>query len=325
MRLARLCRHLGAALSLIGFAAFAQAQPLPGCQSKSIADAFVDVGRSGEMPPALGAWRYDVDAQRVAPFKAFDDVWFVGACWVSAWLLPTPQGHFLIDTLHEPLVAGLLDSIRSAGYNPDDIRYVLVTHGHFDHAGGMARLKRELKHARFVMTETGWNEAIASARASAGTPGAWQMIGKDIVAKDGDVFTLGSRSVTLLATPGHTLGTASYLYDVHDGDRTYRAVTVGGLGLGAIRNAHQVELYLQSVARLRALTEATPAVQVHLTTHPFATGLMEQRAALAQPAPGSTHPLVDPSGFVADLDELAGGARERLSIKRAKAAKAARH
>lgn len=321
MHLARRCRSLAAALSLLTLTAFAEAQPFPGCPSKAIGDAFLDFGRTGKMPPTLGAWLHDVEAQRIAPFKAFDDAWFVGACWVSAWLLPTPQGHFLIDTLHEPLAAGLFDSIRAAGYDPDDIRYVLVTHGHFDHAGGMARLKRELKHARFVMTETGWNEVIASARASAGTPGAWPMIDKDIVAKDGDTFTLGGRTVTLLETPGHTLGTASYLYDVHDAGHSYRAVTVGGLGLNAIQNAHQVELYLQSVARLRALTQATPAVQVHLTTHPFATGLMELRPALAPRAPGSTDPLVDPSGFVATLDDLAAGAKERLAIERAKVAK----
>ena len=129
------------------------------------------------------------------------------------------------------------------------------------------------------------------------------------------------RTVTLLETPGHTLGTAPYVYDVHDGGRSYRAVTVGGLGLDAIENAHQVELYLQSVARLRALTRPTPPVQVHLTTHPFATGLMEVRPGLAQRAPGSPNPLVDPTSFVATLDDLAAVARERLAIERAKAAK----
>mgnify|MGYP003694333389 CR=1 FL=1 len=67
-------------------------------------------------------------AQRIVPFKAFDDAWFVGVCWVSAWLLPTPQGHFLIDTLHEPHAAELLDNIRKGGFDPQDIRYVLITH-----------------------------------------------------------------------------------------------------------------------------------------------------------------------------------------------------
>jgi metallo-beta-lactamase class B len=321
MRSLSCCRIAATVLSWLAFAACVQAQPFPGCQSQAIADAFADFGPTGKMPPKLRAWLYERDAQRIAPFKAFDDAWFVGACWVSAWLLPTPEGSFLIDTLHEPLVEGLLDSIRATGHDPDEIRYVFVTHGHFDHAGGMARLRRVLKNARFVMTRKGWDEAIASARASTGTPAAWQMIEPDIVANDGDTFTLGGRTVTVLETPGHTLGTASFVYDVHDGGRAFRAVTVGGLGLNAIENARQVELYLQSVDRLRALTRDSPAVQVHLTTHPFATGLMEKRPAFAQHAPGSPHPLVDMGAFVATLDDLAAGARERLVVERAREAK----
>lgn len=299
-----------------------RAQPFDGCPSAAIGTAFDDFGKTGRMPPALGRWLGDADAQRIAPWKAFDDAYFVGVCWVSAWLLPTPQGHFLIDTLHEPHSAELLANIRKAGFDPQDIRYVLITHGHFDHAGGAARLKRELKNARFVMTETGWAEAIASAGASAGSRGAWEMIPRDIVAKDGDSWTLGGRTVTLLETPGHTLGTASYLYDVHDGPRAYRAVTVGGLGLNAIQNAHQVELYIDSVERLdRLAASTTRPVEVHLTTHPFATGLMEQRAVLAQRKSGDAHPLVDAAGLHKQLEALESGARERLVIEQAKARK----
>lgn len=300
----------------------AHAQPFDGCPTPAIGAAFDDFGKSGRMPPALGRWLNDVDAQRIAPFKAFDDAWFVGACWVSAWLLPTPQGHFLIDTLHEPHSAELLASIRKAGFDPQDIRYVLITHGHFDHAGGAARLKRELKNARFVMTETGWAEAIASANASRGKPGAWEMIPRDIVGKEGDSWTLGGRTVTMLETPGHTLGTASYLYDVHDGVRSYRAVTVGGLGLNAIQNAHQVELYIDSVQKLdRLATSGSRPIEVHLTTHPFATGLMETRPILASRKAGDPHPLVDAKALHGLLEELERGAQERLVVERAKAPK----
>jgi metallo-beta-lactamase class B len=313
-------RGVVALLVLVG--AHARAQPFAGCPSPAIGAAFEDFGKTGRMPSALGRWLGDREAQRIAPFQAFDDAWFVGVCWVSAWLLPTPQGHFLIDTLHEPHSADLLDDIRKAGFDPQDIRYVLITHGHFDHAGGAVRLKRELKNARFVMTATGWDEAIASAATSAGTPGAWGMIARDIIAKDGDSWTLGGRTVTLLETPGHTLGTASYVYDVHDGARVYRAITVGGLGLNAIKNARQVELYIDSVERLdRLVVSGTPPLAVHLTTHPFATGLMEERPALARRHVGDPHPLVDTRALHDLLGELERGAQERLDIERAKAPK----
>lgn len=315
-------RRIALSTVLLAAAIGAQAQPFDGCPSAAIGAAFEGVGKTGRMPPALGRWLADRDAQRIAPFKAFDDAYFVGVCWVSAWLLPTPQGHFLIDTLHEPHTAELLDHIRKAGFDPQDIRYVLITHGHYDHAGGAARLKRELKNARFVMTETGWAEAIATASASAGKPGAWKMIPRDIVGKEGDAWTLGGRTVTMLETPGHTLGTASYLYDVHDGAHTYRAVTVGGLGLSAIQNARQVELYIESVTKLdrMAASNGRP-VEVHLTTHPFTTGLMEQRPVLVRRSADDPHPLVNAAALHELLEELERGARERLVIERAKAGK----
>ncbi len=182
--------------------------------------------------------------------------------------------------------------------------------------------QRELRNARFVMTEAGWSEAIAAASATTGKPGGWEMISRDVVAKDGDSWTLGGRTVTLLETPGHTLGTASYLYDVHDGGRSYRAVTVGGLGLNAIKDAHQVELYIDSVERLDRMTSAsTSPVEVHLTTHPGFTNLMEERATLARRSTGGLHPLVDAGAFRAQLEDLETGAKERLDIERMKVPK----
>jgi metallo-beta-lactamase class B len=309
---------IGTALAVL--AATTQAQAVEGCHpGPEIGAAFDQFARGGGMPPVAARWLMSPEEQKVAPFKAFDDAYFVGVCWVSAWLLPTPQGHFLIDTLHEPHAAALLDNIRKLGFDPEDIHYVLITHGHFDHAGGAARLKRALPNARFVMTETGWNEALAAAKASTGKPNAWEMIDKDIVARDGDVFTLGGRTVTVYETPGHTLGTASFVYDVHDGANTYGAVTVGGLGLNAIQNAHQVELYIDSMERLKRMaTRGAHPVTVHLTTHPLTTDLMDMRPKLTARVPNDVNPLVDGAALIKTLDSLEKGAQERLVIERAK-------
>src|SRR5262245_65245392 len=67
----------------------------------------------------------------------------------------------------------------------------------------------------------------------------------------------------------------------HTLTRSYRALTVGGLGLKAIRGPEQVEAFIASVKRIRALTEqATGPIELHLTTHGFSTGLAEAKELL---------------------------------------------
>ena len=268
------------------------------------------------MPPDLGRWLSDPKAQYVEPYRAFDNVYFVGVCWVSAWLVNTSAGWVLIDTLHDPFADLLIDNIRKVGVSPADIKYVLMTHGHFDHAGGAYKLK-PLTNARFVMTQKGWDEGIKSAEGSRGTPRQWTFIGQDMVAKDGDSIVLGDTRFVVFETPGHTFGTASYLYPVKDGRTTYNAFTVGGLGLNAVESARQVEEYIASVTRIEGLaTRTQDPVTVHLTTHPFSTGLPEAKDRIPSRKPGEPHPLVDRAGFIAQLEALRKGAQERLEIER---------
>ncbi len=131
-----------------------------------------------------------------------------------------------------------------------------MTHGHFDHVGGAARLKPLLANAKFVMTQKGWDEAIEGAKQSEKTPRPWSMIAQDVVVKDGDTIRLGDNTFGVLETPGHTHGTASYTYDVKDGANTYRAITVGGLGLNAIENSKQVEEFIASLDKITELSSS---------------------------------------------------------------------
>lgn len=314
---ARCVLPLLAALSFADIAAAQPAGPFDGCPSQQIAARFEDFSKTGRMPPDLGRWLMDSKAQAIEPWKPFDNVTFVGACWVSAWAIRTSDGVVLIDTLHEPHVDQLIANLRKAGIDLAEIKYVLITHGHFDHAGGAAKLKPLLPNARFVMTQTGWDEAQDSAKNAIQSAAPWDMIAQDIVAKNGASITLGDNTFWIYETPGHTLGTASFTYDVHDGPLTYRAITIGGLGLNAIKDSHQVEAYISSVDRINELVnQVDDSVTVHLTTHPFSTGLMEMRDRIAARKPGEPNPLIDPKALLAQTAGLRAGAVERLDIER---------
>jgi metallo-beta-lactamase class B len=293
----------------------ARAEVPTDCNSKEISAAFEEFGRTGKMPPDLRRWLMDPNAQTVEPYRAFDHVYYVGVCWVSAWLIKTSDSAVLLDTLHDPFADLLISNIRSVGVDPADIKYVFMTHGHFDHVGGAYKL-RPLTKARFAMTEKGWDEAIKSAKASQGTPRQWTMIDKDLVVKDGDIISVGDTTIGVYETPGHTLGTASYSFPVRDGADTYRALTVGGLGLNAVENSKQVEAYIASVARIAELVQRqSDPISVHLTTHPFSNGLTEMAQRLKVRKPGEPHPLRDPAGFIAQLAALRKEAEARLVIE----------
>jgi metallo-beta-lactamase class B len=103
-----IAKGLGAALA-IGLAMPASAQALfDGCPSDQIMAKFAEFGRTGQMPPDLGRWLSTPDAQYVEPWSPFDNVDYVGVCWVSAWLVHTDEGTVLIDTLYGPFTPLLL-------------------------------------------------------------------------------------------------------------------------------------------------------------------------------------------------------------------------
>jgi metallo-beta-lactamase class B len=310
---------LALGLAAAGLSAEAQEPLTTRCESAPIAALFKVFGDTGRRPPELGRFLQDAALQKIEPYRAFDNVFYVGICWVSAWLITSPEGHVLIDTLYGPYTDLLLDNIRAQGFDPKDIKQVVITHGHFDHAGGATRLKEQLPQARFAMTAEGWREAAENAAQSAGRPDRWTMIERDQVLTDGQVIKAGGVTLQSFETPGHTMGTASFSFDAFDGTKRYRAFTVGGLGLNAIRGPEQVEAYISSIKRIRALTEdRINPVTTHLTTHAFSNGLTETKELLKARKPGDANPLVDPKGFREQLDALQAGAEKRLAVERSK-------
>lgn len=317
----RIFRFLGAGLlasASLGGSVSAQAL-FDGCPSEEILERFVEFGRTGKMPADLGRWLSMPQAQYIEPWSPFDNVDYVGVCWVSAWLVHTDEGTVLIDTLYGPFLQLLIDNIAKTGTDLEDITYVMMTHGHRDHSGGAAMLADKLPNATFVMTQAGWDEALKSSAASQGSVRSWDMIEPDMVVADGDQISLGGNAFTVIETPGHTWGTASYLYDVVDGDNTHRAITIGGLGLNAIEGPPQVEAFIASLDRMRELVDGgDKSVEVHLTTHGFSNNLDEDRQTLAGRAEGEPHVLVNPDGLLAQIETLRAGAVERLETERSK-------
>ena len=212
-------RNAAAALALLSAEASAQELPTTTkCESAPLMVAWTEFGEKGKVAQFIKFG----ELQKIEPYKAFDNVYYVGRCWVSAWLLTSPQGHVLIDTLYDQYTDQILANIRALGLDPKSIKLVVITHGHLDHAGGAARLKSVLEPGtRFAMTKEGWREAAEAAALSAARPKPWTMIEPDIVLTDGQMVTGGEIAIQAFETPGHTMGTASFAFDARDGARTF--------------------------------------------------------------------------------------------------------
>ncbi len=247
---------------------------------------------------------WESDKQRVEAFRIFDNLSYVGIDWVSAYVLETSEGLVLIDALYGKWIPHLESGLRKLGLDPNDIRYVIPTHGHFDHAGGAAYFQ-DRYGARVVMSEPDWEIALAPSDNPyfAMTPPQ-----KDLVATDGQRITLGDTTITLLRTPGHTPGVVSLMYPVRDGDATHTAITLGGIGLN-FSGVEQTESYIASYERL--IAEAGD-VSVSLTNHASMADVFGRAKRLATRQPGEPHPFVDPEGYRTSLDTFLARAKEKL-------------
>lgn len=154
------------------------------------------------------------------PAHVFGNVYMVGTCGIVSLLITTPQGHFLIDGATHEAAQGIADNIRKLGFDPRDVRYLIATHEHIDHAGGLAELKR-ITGAQFI-TRSAAQAAMESGQPHAddpqrgGIPG-FEGIKADRIIEDGAKLTLGGQSLTLIATPGHTPGGNSWTWKSCEG------------------------------------------------------------------------------------------------------------
>jgi metallo-beta-lactamase class B len=246
--------------------------------------------------------------QNVAPFKVFDNLYYVGVGYVGSWLITTNQGLILIDTLEGAYKEHPIEGIRKLGFDPRNIKYVILTHYHLDHTAGAARIQ-ELSGVRLAMGNADWDEL-----ARAPNPNNERLPHRDIAVKDGDTITVGSTIVTLHVLGGHTPATLGVDFAVYDAGKPYRAFMFGGAAPGPGRQA--AEQFLASVNRIEQLQDG---VQVRVVTHPWMDPEFWERVdRLASRRPGDPHPFVAPAVFRAWIGELKTTAATRLEEAKAR-------
>jgi metallo-beta-lactamase class B len=140
------------------------------------------------------------------PQRIFANTWYVGTCGISAVLVTSPQGHVLIDAGPAEAADTVAHNIVAAGFRLADVRWIVMSHEHIDHAGGLAALKR-MTGARLAALPAA-ARVLESGQVPADDPqSAWlkpfPAVAVDRRLRDGETLTVGPLRLTVHATPGH--------------------------------------------------------------------------------------------------------------------------
>jgi metallo-beta-lactamase class B len=217
-----------------------------------------------------------------APGRAFENLYFLGSNWVSAWAIKTSQGIILIDALNnQDEAAALIEGgMPKVGLDPREIKTIIVTHAHGDHYGGALYLQEKYK-ARVVMSDEDWKQTEGKLEYQSKH---WGPVPKrDVTVKDGDKVTLGETTVTTYVTPGHTLGTITPVFDVEERKltwkNTHRVMLWGGTAFNFGKDVPRLDKYIASAERMAKLAEEQKW-DVMLSNHADYDGAIEKLRAL---------------------------------------------
>jgi metallo-beta-lactamase class B len=230
------------------------------------------------------------------PFKMIGNVYYVGTDGLASYLITSPQGHILVDTVMPEATSQIKANIEKLGFKVTDIKYLLNTHAHIDHTGGLA----EMKAASGAQLVAG--EADKPLLEGGYYPGAreetalnFPPVKVDRTAREGDKVTVGDVTLTARETPGHSPGCTSWEFSVKDGDAT-RSVLIFCSGTVALNRlvtnpTHPgiVTDYRKTFARAKDMK-----VDVLLAPHPEMYRMQDKRAMLSDGAP---NPFVNPGEF----------------------------
>jgi metallo-beta-lactamase class B len=230
------------------------------------------------------------------PFKMIGNVYYVGTDGLASYLITSPQGHILVDTVMPEATSQIKANIEKLGFKVTDIKFLLNTHAHIDHTGGLA----EMKQASSAQLVAG--EADQPLLEGGYYPGAreetalnFPPVKVDRTVREGDKVTVGDVTLTARETPGHSPGCTSWEFSVKDGDAT-RSVLIFCSGTVALNRLVTnptypgiVTDYRQTFARAKDMK-----VDVLLAPHPEMYRMQDKRAMISDGAP---NPFVNPGEF----------------------------
>lgn len=236
-----------------------------------------------------------------APYHIVDNVWYIGTAGIGVYLITTDKGHILIDGATEKGADVVAANIKTLGFDLKDVRYILETHAHYDHVGGVAKLKR-LTGAQLIAS-AGDKSALERGKHEGDNINgiaSFSAVKVDRVIGEGDTVTLGGTTLTARLTPGHTKGATSWTVTVKDNGKPLRVLFFGSTSVaGNVLVGNKTHPAIVQDYRLSFERMATEPVDIFLPNHPFFTDLdakSAQQTTIRDPKL-KAQPFIDAKAF----------------------------
>lgn len=233
------------------------------------------------------------------PFRIAGNLYYVGTKDLASYLITTPQGNILINSNLESTVPMIQAGIEKLGFKFKDTKILLISHGHFDHDAGSAKIK-ELTGAAYMVMEPDVPVVESGGKADFQygnlTATLYPSTKVDRVLHDGDEVKLGGTVLVARLTPGHTKGCTTWTMKVTDGGKTYNVVILGSPnvnpGYKLVKNAAYPEI-AQDYERMWRVLKSLPC-DIFLGAHGSYFGMEEKYHRLQE---GGVNPFIDPQGY----------------------------
>jgi len=248
------------------------------------------------------------------PYHIIGNIHYVGSKGLASYLIGTSQGHILINSNLDTTVPLIRTSIEKLGFRFSDVKILLISHAHWDHCAGSARIK-ELTGARYMVMDADAPEIEAGGKDNFQYGNATNALYKpakvDRVLHDGDEVRLGETVLVAHLTPGHTKGCTTWTMKASDRGKSYNVVIVGSPnvnpGYQLVHNTRYPRI-AQDYERTFRVLESLPC-DVFLGAHGSYFGMEEKVARMKG---GGPNPFIDPAGYKSYVAEREQSFRAEL-------------
>jgi len=231
------------------------------------------------------------------PHAIIGNLYYVGSKGLASYLFVTPQGNILINSSLEASVPLIRQSIEKLGFKFNDTKVLLISHAHFDHRAGSARIK-ELTHAKYMVMDADVPEIEAGGRGNfryGNSPDSfYPPTSVDRVLHDGDEVRLGDTVLVAHLTPGHTKGCTTWTTKIAGQSIVIIGSPNVNPGYKLVNNAEYPQIAQDYERTFRTLKSLN--CDVFLGAH---GSYYDMEAKVARIGKDGPNPFIDPRGYVA--------------------------